>query len=83
MTNFLSVMALVCNTLNARVFEVAFSLGFMTIGVLVLMRAIQGRLRRNRISGVTDANLGCGVVAAGLILLGVAVLVSALLRLDC
>lgn len=83
MTNFLSVMALACNTFSARTFEVALSLVLMTIGALVLMRAIQGRLRRNRISGVTDANLGCGVVSAGLILLGFAVLVSALLRLDC
>jgi len=77
------MMALVCNTPTARIFEIVLSLAFITIGVLVLIRARQGGLKRNRIAGVTDPNLGCGVVAVGLIVLGVVVLASALLWLDC
>jgi hypothetical protein len=78
-----NMIALVCNTPNARIFEIVLSLALITIGVLVLIRALQGRLKRNRIAGVTDPNLGCGVVAVGLIVLGVMVLASALLWLDC
>ena len=76
-------MALVCNTPTARVFEIILSLALITIGVVVLIRALQGRLKHTRIGGVTDPNLGCGVVAVGLIVLGVVVLASALLWLDC
>jgi len=80
-------MALVCNSFGLRIFEVVLSLALLFGAGAALRCAIQGKVKRVRLFGVhvkgNEANLGVGVFASALLLIGVVVLVSAVLWLDC
>jgi hypothetical protein len=76
-----------CNRLGLRVFEIILALGLMSGGTAVLLRALKGKVRRIMLFRVfvygNDANLGAGIFASILLLLGVFLFVAAIFRLDC
>jgi hypothetical protein len=78
-------MAFICNTFTVRIVEVILSLAFMSVGAFVLRSAVQGKIKHIRIIGIRakDTSLVCGIIAALLLLLGILVLISAVLHLDC
>jgi hypothetical protein len=77
----------ICNPFVVWLFQLFVSVLLITFSSWMLRHALRGRFKVIKLFGVfvrgSDANLGAGVLAAFILLLGLLVFVSAVFRLDC